>query len=68
MSCGPQYIEFDGLFSESLPGIYRIIRGFADLRDLAAASVIETQIEGEFECWEGETAVKLMNGQIWIQT
>lgn len=33
-----------------------------------AQSVIESQIDGEFEGWEGETIVKLMNGQIWIQT
>ena len=33
-----------------------------------AQSVIETQVDGEFEGWEGETVVKLMNGQVWIQT
>jgi hypothetical protein len=33
-----------------------------------APSVIETQIDGDFEGWEGETIVKLMNGQIWQQT
>ncbi|MCI1067417.1 hypothetical protein MOQ17_16175 [Stenotrophomonas maltophilia] len=32
-------MEFEGLFSESVLGIFRIIRGFADLRDLAAVSV-----------------------------
>lgn len=30
--------------------------------------VIESQIDGDFEGWEGETVVKLMNGQIWMQT
>jgi len=30
--------------------------------------IIETQIDGDFEGWEGETIVKLMNGQIWQQT
>lgn len=39
MPRGRQYIEFEGLFSESVLGIFRIIRGFADLRDLAAVSV-----------------------------
>jgi hypothetical protein len=34
----------------------------------AAQSVIESQIDGNFEGWDGETVVKLMNGQIWIQT
>ncbi len=32
-----------------------------------AQKAIEAQIDGEFEGWEGETVVKLMNGQIWIQ-
>lgn len=34
----------------------------------ASPSVIETKIDGDFEGWEGETIVKLMNGQIWQQT
>jgi hypothetical protein len=29
---------------------------------------IETQVDGDFEGWEGETIVKLTNGQIWQQT
>ena len=32
------------------------------------AEVVETQIDGDFEGWEGETIVKLMNGQIWQQS
>ena len=32
------------------------------------AQVIETQIDGEFEGWEGETIFKMMNGQIWQQS
>ena len=39
MSRGRQYIEFEGLFSVGVLGIFNIIRGFADLRDLAAVSV-----------------------------
>ncbi len=39
MSRRRQYIEFEGLFSESVLGIFRIIRGFAYLRDLAAVLV-----------------------------
>lgn len=30
-------------------------------------SVIESQIDGEFEGWDGDTIFKLMNGQIWQQ-
>jgi hypothetical protein len=29
---------------------------------------IETQIDGDFEGWEGETVYKLRNGQIWQQS
>ena len=32
------------------------------------ADVIESQIDGDFEGWEGETIFKLTNGQIWQQT
>jgi hypothetical protein len=28
----------------------------------------EAEIDGDFEGWEGETIVKLTNGQIWQQT
>ncbi len=34
-----QLIEFEGYFAEGVLGIFKIIRGFADLRDLAAVSV-----------------------------
>ncbi|MEX1666009.1 hypothetical protein [Zhongshania arctica] len=47
MSKGRQYIEFEGLFSESVLGIFRIIRGFADLRDLATVSVPYKMEDGE---------------------
>lgn len=32
------------------------------------SNVIQTRVDGEFEGWEGETIVKLANGQIWQQT
>jgi len=35
---------------------------------MTSASVIESTIDGDFEGWEGETIVKLVNGQIWQQT
>lgn len=47
MSRGRQYIEFEGLFSERVLGIFRIIRGFADLRDLAAISVPYKMEDGD---------------------
>jgi hypothetical protein len=33
-----------------------------------AASVIESQIDGAFHGWDGETIFKLTNGQIWQQS
>jgi len=34
----------------------------------APGNTIESQIDGDFEGFEGETIIKLMNGQIWQQT
>lgn len=31
-------------------------------------AVIESQVEGDFNGWEGETIIKLTNGQIWQQS
>jgi hypothetical protein len=31
-------------------------------------SAIESRIDGEFEGWDGETVVKLANGQVWQQS
>ncbi len=39
MPRGRQYIQLEGYFAESVLGIFRIIRGFADLKDLAVVSV-----------------------------
>jgi hypothetical protein len=32
------------------------------------SAVIESKVDGAFEGWDGETIVKLINGQIWKQT
>lgn len=32
------------------------------------AAVIESRIDGDFECWEGDTIFRLLNGQVWQQT
>ena len=42
MSPASQTIEFEGYFAEGVLVIFKIIRGFADLRDLAADSVLPT--------------------------
>jgi hypothetical protein len=33
-----------------------------------APDLIESNIDGEFQGWEGETIFKLLNGQIWQQS
>lgn len=44
--------------------VYRTAQGGAG----GCSSAIETQIDGTFEGWSGETIFKLMNGQIWQQS
>lgn len=36
--------------------------------ETATPSVIESQIEGDFEGWSGDTVFKLTNGQVWQQS
>jgi hypothetical protein len=47
---------------------YRAGHSNTKLVTAPAASAVDTQVDGEFNGWEGETIVKLMNGQIWQQT
>lgn len=35
---------------------------------ITTSNIIESSIDGEFNGWEGETVVKLINGQIWQQS
>lgn len=39
MSRGRQKVSFEGLLQENVLGTFKIIRGFADLHDLAEVSV-----------------------------
>ena len=39
----------------------------SETRKSLTPQVIESQIDDDFEGWEGETIVKLTNGQIWQQ-
>jgi hypothetical protein len=47
---------------------------FSDAGDAAptaaapSATLVESQIEGDFNGWEGETIIRLSNGQIWQQS
>lgn len=40
----------------------------SEMRKMPNSQVIESQIDDDFEGWEGETIVKLTNGQIWQQS
>jgi hypothetical protein len=77
-------LGFDKLTPDQRAGVVRLLQEVYQLgvqngqqtasagsqgRGVAATpSVIETEIDGDFSGWEGETIVKLMNGQIWQQT
>jgi hypothetical protein len=39
-----------------------------ETQKLPTQQVIESQLDGDFNGWEGETFVKLTNGQIWKQS
>lgn len=41
--------------------------GYADGATNYTGEVLESQIDGDFEGWEGETIFKLTNGTIWQQ-
>jgi hypothetical protein len=47
---------------------YRAAQGADRMSGASGTGAIETQVDGEFNGWEGETIVKLLNGQIWQQT
>jgi hypothetical protein len=51
-----QTIAFEGYFAEGVLGIFKIIRGFADLRDLATVSV-------PYELNEGAEAGRVVGHQ-----
>jgi hypothetical protein len=43
----PRYLKFEGLYEQDVLGTFRIIRGFANLKDLAEVSVPYEMEEGE---------------------
>ena len=45
-----QIIELEGYFAEGVLGIFKIIRGFADLRDLAVMSSAGDQWDESGSC------------------
>jgi len=59
--------ESTGYPSAEMPKADEVAR-LASTDALRSPSVIETQIDGDFKGWEGETIVKLMDGHIWQQS
>jgi hypothetical protein len=49
-------------------GSARIAPPSGQARPAPSADIVESQIEGEFSGWDGETIFKLTNGQIWQQS
>ncbi len=59
------------LTSSELAALNRWVNSFAvsllSTTNGSSGEVIESEIDGEFEGWSGETIFKLANGQIWQQ-
>ena len=60
----PKYIDFTKKYLDAVSRLYNLNKqsSFA-----YSNNVIESQIDGEFNGWEGETIVKLIDGSIWQQ-
>src|ERR1700722_18745890 len=55
MARGARYLTFDGQFENRVLGTFRIIRGFANLRDLAEISIpFEMEYEGQDPAVKGQ--------------
>jgi hypothetical protein len=48
--------------------LMRVVTRLSQPTENKTSSVIESQIDGEFHGWDGETIFKLTNGQIWQQS
>jgi hypothetical protein len=48
-------------------GVRLLSRRDEESKPTGTSDVIESQIDGEFHGWDGETIFKLTNGQIWQQ-
>ena len=59
--------DMDDLADENRKFYSRIKKITNNSSNSSSNDVFESKIDGDFEGWEGETIVKLMNGQIWQQ-
>lgn len=62
-----QSLQLSGLLLDSAKRMMNPTQQLPNRAVPAAGDKIESQIDGDFEGWEGETVVKLTNGQIWQQ-
>jgi hypothetical protein len=53
--------EWNGKFTAQL---FRTVQGGS----AGCANVVESQVDGTFDGWRGDTVFKLTNGQIWQQS
>jgi hypothetical protein len=63
-----QSLQLSGLLLDSAKRLMNPARPAPNRVVPAVGNKIESQIDGDFEGWEGETVVKLTNGQVWQQT
>ncbi len=63
----PSHLLSDSVGNATVQGSTRLSSTDAQSKE-NTPSVIESQIDGTFEGWTGETVFKLINGQIWEQS
>ena len=63
-----QSLQLSGLLLDSAKRMMNPARQLPNRAAPTAGDRIELQIDGDFEGWEGETVVKLTNGQVWQQS
>ncbi len=63
-----QSLQLSGLLLDSAKRMMNPAQQLPNRAVPAAGDKIESQIDGDFEGWEGETVVKLTNGQVWQQS
>jgi hypothetical protein len=61
----PARLGIVGLMIQSLVGS---IPSIAQQLPRGAVAVLEAQVDGDFNGWQAETIIKLMNGEVWQQT
>ena len=64
----PSYNYSSGRNQETSGFVEELIDIIVEAGGINGDNAIESQIDGHFEGWTGETIVQLMNGQIWKQT